>query len=138
MNNEEHVATILVDSSVWIAYFNGIETVETNLLNELLSTELILIGDIILGEVLQGFRKDNEFEAARDALNHFQQVGILNPQLAIQSANNFRSLRKRGVTVRKTIDCFIATYCIETGKRLLHADRDFDPFEEFLGLSVIR
>jgi predicted nucleic acid-binding protein len=138
MNNEERVATIIVDSSVWIDYFNGEKTAETDLLDELLSTELIIIGDIILGEVLQGFRKDKDFDAAHNALNNFQQVCMLNPQLAVQSAKNFRSLRKRGITVRKTIDCFIATYCIERGKRLLHSDRDFDPFEEFLGLSVVR
>jgi predicted nucleic acid-binding protein len=87
--------------------------------------------------VLQGFRSDEDFESARIALNKFEQVSMLDPRLAIQSARNFRLLRKRGIAVRKTIDCFIATYCIETGVHLLHADRDFDPFEKHLGLSVI-
>ena len=95
------------------------------------------MGDIILTEVLQGFRSDQDFEAARQALLKFSQVNMLNPDLAVQSARNFRQLRKAGITIRKTLDCFIATYCIESHVELLHHDRDFDPFEQYLGLRVV-
>jgi predicted nucleic acid-binding protein len=128
---------LLVDTTVWIDYFNGRPTPEANYLDAALASEIILVGDIILAEVLQGFRDDADFEAARHALEYFQQVSLLDGRLAIQSARNYRSLRRLGVTVRKTIDCFIATYCIENQVPLLHTDRDFDPFEEHLGLIVV-
>lgn len=128
---------ILVDSSAWIDYFNGIVTPETDYLDRILEDQLILVGDIMLAEVLQGFRKDEDFETARQALSSFQTVEMLNPGLAVQSARNYRSLRQAGITVRKTIDCLIATYCIENGVTLLHSDRDFEPFEALLGLSVV-
>ena len=129
---------ILVDSSVWIDYFNGRTTPQTDLLDELLGAQPILVGDIILGEVLQGFHHEGDFERALFALNRFEQTSMLNPDLAVQSARNYRTLRKMGITMRKTIDCFIATYCIENGHTLLHSDRDYDPFEKHLGLLVIR
>jgi len=128
---------ILVDSSVWIDYFNGIATPETDYLDRILEDQLILVGDIMLAEMLQGFRKDEDFETARQSLATFQTVEMLNPGLAVQSARNFRSLHKDVITVRKTIDCLIATYCIENGVTLLHSDRDFEPFEARLGLSVV-
>lgn len=128
---------LLVDSSVWIDFFKGAVTPQTNYLHNALSQQEILVGDIILGEVLQGFRSDTDFEVARYALDRFQQARMLDVDLAIQSANNCRSLRKRGITVRKTIDCFIATYAIAYGHDLLHNDSDFDPFETYLGLSVV-
>ena len=128
---------ILVDFSVWIDYFNGATTPETDYLDQVLGNQLIVIGDLILAEVLQGFREDRDFDAARRALSVFEIVRMLDPRLAIQSARNYRTLRKRGITVRKTIDCLIATYCIETGTALLHTDRDFVSFEQHLGLSVI-
>jgi hypothetical protein len=127
---------ILIDSSTWIDYFNGEVNPKTDMLDRILGKELILVGDIILMEVLQGFRKDEDFETARRALSSFTQVEMLNSGLAIQSARNFRTLRKMGITVRKTIDCLIATYCIETGTSLLHSDNDFNPFEVYLGLKV--
>jgi predicted nucleic acid-binding protein len=130
------IGLCLVDSSVWIDYFNGQITPQTATLERLLGLELLLVGDIILGEVLQGFRSDADFEQARLVLARFELVSLLSPALAVRSAQNFRTLRKLGVTVRKTVDCFIATYCIETGCALLHADRDFDPFERYLGLQV--
>jgi predicted nucleic acid-binding protein len=95
------------------------------------------LGDIILGEVLAGFFSDDEFEAVRLALSSLAQEPMLTPALALQSARNYRSLRKRGITVCKTIDCFIATFCIEYNHTLLHNDRDFDAFETHLGLQVI-
>ena len=128
---------ILVDSTVWIAYFNGQITHETDFLDRILAEQLILVGDLILCEVLQGFRADSDYEKARLALGKFQQVSMLNTQLAVKSASNYRTLRKSGITIRKTIDCLIATFCIEAGHQLLHADRDFDAFEEHLGLEVI-
>jgi predicted nucleic acid-binding protein len=128
---------ILVDSRVWIDYFNGRVTPYTDFLDQIVSVQPVLVGDLILAEVLQGFRSDDEFERARQALNKFPQVSLVDLALAIQNARNYRVLRKLGVTVRKTIDCFIATYCIENGHDLLHCDADFDPFEAHLGLAVI-
>jgi predicted nucleic acid-binding protein len=128
---------ILVDSTVWVDYFNGRITPETTSLDKLLGTDEIIIGDIILAEVLQGFRSDQDFDTAQQALLKFKQVSLLNPDLAIRCARNYRQLRKAGLTIRKTIDCFIATYCIENHVELLHSDRDFDPFEQHLGLQVV-
>jgi predicted nucleic acid-binding protein len=128
---------LLVDSTVWIDYFNGTRSPETAYLDGILGEEIVLVGDMILAEVLQGFRSDRDFDRAREALVRFPQVRLLDPELAIQSARNFRKLRRKGITVRKTIDCFIATYCIETGTPLLHADRDFEPFEMHLGLKTV-
>jgi len=128
---------LLVDSTVWIDYFNGRYTPQTDYLEEALSQRLILVGDIILGEVLQGFRLDQDFEQARHYLTRFYQVSILTPALAVQSAIHYRDLRKQGITIRKTVDCFIATYCIASGCELLHDDRDFNPFEQHLGLRVV-
>jgi predicted nucleic acid-binding protein len=127
---------ILVDTSVWIDYFNGQTTPETTILDEILGVEEILVVDIILAEVLQGFRSDQDFEAALNALTKFKQASMLNPDLAIRSARNYRHLRKAGITVRKTVDCLIATFCIENRVELLHSDRDFDPFEQHLDLQV--
>lgn len=127
---------ILVDTSVWVDYFNGQNTPETTALDKILGGEEIVIGDIVLAEVLQGFRSDQDYEAALNALLKFHQVSMLSPKLAIRSASNYRLLRKAGVTIRKTIDCLIATYCIENQIELLHSDRGFDPFELHLGLQV--
>lgn len=128
---------LLVDSSVWIHYFNGAVTPQTDYLHAVLGRREIVVGDIILAEVLQGYRSDADFEAARRALGRFRQVGMLDTELAVQSARHYRALRKLGITVRKTIDCFIATYAIAHGHELLHADGDFDPFEAHLGLRVV-
>ncbi len=128
---------IFVDSTVWIDYFNGKITPCTDYLDNILSIEPILVGDIILGEVLQGFRKDADFDQALAALNKFPHVNMLTSTIAIQSAKNYRILRKLGFIVGKTIDCFIATFCIEKEHVLLHSDSDFDPFETHLGLQVI-
>ena len=127
----------IVDSSVWIDFFNGIDTPQTDILDSALGAEEIAVGDIILAEVLQGFRSDADFRVAKDALLRFPVFSIGGADLCIKSAKNYRELRRRGITVRKTIDCLIATYTIEQGYSLLHNDRDFTPFEEHLGLSVI-
>ena len=125
---------IFVDSSVWIEYFRGIATKETELLDGLLGTEPVVIGDLVLAEVLQGFKSDRDFNQARKLLTSLVVVEMLGPEMAIQAARNFRFLRERGITVRKTIDTIIATYCIENDLALLHSDRDFDAFVEYLNL----
>ena len=128
---------ILVDSSVWIDYFNGTVTPETDKLDSLLGDELLAIGDLILTEVLQGFSSDRDFNQARRMLTSFTVVELGGREIAIQAARNFRTLRELGVTVRKTIDTVIATRCIESGYDLLHRDKDFDPFAQHLGLRVV-
>ena len=128
--------SLLVDSSVWISYFNGTVTPETNYLHKNLGIEEIIVGDIILAEVLQGFRHQRDFDQAKSALLKFEVIEIVGKDTAIQSAVHYRTLRAMGITVRKTIDCFIATRCLENGFMLLHDDKDFDPFEQFLGLLV--
>ncbi len=128
---------ILVDSSVWIDYFNGLATRQTDRLDELLGSDLLLTGDIILAEVLQGFRDDRDFRRAERALDGLEFRAMLGRDIALKSAANYRALRAQGVTARETIDMLIATFCIENGHELLHADRDFDPIERHLGLRTL-
>jgi len=128
---------ILVDSSVWIDYFNGTVTVQTEKLDRLLGREPVAIGDLILTEVLQGFVEERDFNTARKMLTSLTVVELGGQEIAIQAARNFRVLRKTGVTVRKTVDAVIATWCIENGYDLLHNDRDFEPFVRHLGLRVV-
>jgi predicted nucleic acid-binding protein len=127
---------ILVDSSVWIDYFKGAITTQTDKLDELLGYEPLAIGDLILTEVLQGFGEERSFNKARNLLLSLQFVELGGQEIAIQAAKNYRTLRKLGVTIRKTVDTVIATRCIESGYDLLHSDRDFDPFVRYLGLRV--
>ena len=129
---------ILVDSSVWIDYFRGTVTAQTDLLDRLLMLEPLAIGDLILTEVQQGFDSDKDFSDARRVLTSLAVVELGGLKVATQAARNFRALRKRGVTIRKTIDTVIATRCIEDGYDLLHNDRDFDPFSKHLGLRVVK
>ncbi len=128
---------ILVDSSVWVDYFKGAITSQTTRLDGLLGNEPLAIGDFILTEVLQGFQDDRDFNQARRMLAALAVVQLGGQDIAMQAAKNFRSLRRKGVTVRKTIDTVIATRCIESGYELLHSDRDFDPFARHLGLRVV-
>lgn len=128
---------ILVDSSVWIDHFRGRRTPETDWLNAALGHRPMVLGDLILAEVLQGFRTETEFRKARKALLRFPVIFMIGEAVALRSAHNYRTLRSRGITVRKTIDCLIATCCMVRGLELLHADRDFDPFEEHLHLKVV-
>lgn len=127
---------ILSDTSVWIDYFNGQQNIHTNKLDELLSSELVIIGDIILAEILQGFRNDNDFQQAKDALIRLHCYSISNREIAIKSAENYRTLRKKGITVRKTTDLLIGTFCIENKIPLLHNDKDFNSLKE-LGLQEV-
>jgi len=127
---------ILVDSSVWIDYFNGKRSWQTDLLDNILSNVPIIMGDLILTEVLQGFKSDKDYEAAKAYLGElpFRQMGDYN--VAVQSAQNYRQLRKAGVTVRKTINIIIATFCIIEGLTLLHDYRDFNPIASHFPLKA--
>lgn len=128
---------ILVDSSVWIDYFNGNKTTQTDWLDSSLGNTPIIISDLILTEVLQGFQNDKDFKIAKDILLGIPFMSMGGQVLAIESAMNYRFLRKKGVTVRKTIDVIIGTFCIHHQLTLLHDDRDFDPMVKFLGLEII-
>ena len=128
---------ILVDSSVWIDYFNGSVTTQTEKLDGLLGHRLLAIGELILTEVLQGFADERDFETARKMLTSLPIVELGGAEIAIQAARNYRALRKLGVTIRKTIDTLIATRCIAGRFDLLHDDKDFDPFVKYLGLRVV-
>jgi predicted nucleic acid-binding protein len=134
---DEDGSVILVDSSVWIDYFKGAITAQTEKLDGLLGHEPLAIGDLILAEVLQSFADDRDFNEARKLLTSLRVVELGGEEIAIQTARNFRTLRRLGVTVRKTIDSVIATRCIESGYDLLHSDRDFEPFAKHLGLRVV-
>ena len=128
---------ILVDSSVWIDFFRNQPSVQAEWLDRNLGTEGLVVGDLILAEVLRGFRDDRGFNEARRLLGKLEQVSLGGEEVAVEAARNFRRLRVRGVTVRGTIDIIIATRCLTDGLRLLHADRDFDAFETHLGLQVV-
>jgi hypothetical protein len=128
---------ILVDSSVWIDYFNGRDTPQTDKLDELLEVELLGIGDIILTEVLQGFRADKDYRTAKKVLTSLTVFNMLGIEIAIKSAENFRILRKQGITIRKTNDVIIATFCLENDRSLLFSDKDFIPFVKYLGLNAV-
>jgi predicted nucleic acid-binding protein len=128
---------ILIDSSVWIDYFNGNKTAQTDWLDASLGHALIIMGDLILTEVLQGFQNDNDFRIARDLLLRLAFMPMGGQALALESAMNYRLLRIKGVTVRKTIDVMIGTFCIHYQLPLLHDDRDFDSMVKFLGLKTI-
>ena len=128
---------IMVDSSVWIDYFTGVASKQTDTLDKTLGQEPVVVGDLILTEVLQGFRRDQDYETVRalfDVLTVFEMLG---KKMAIKSAENFRVLRKRGITVRKTADVIIASFCIERKLSLLFSDKDFRPFVKYLGLAEV-
>ncbi len=130
---------VLVDSSVWIDYFKEEATSKTDVLDRLLAEgeRTLVIGDLILLEVLQGFRQDRDFQRAQTLLGRLPCVRLGGKMLAVKAAQNYRRLRGRGITVRKPFDTLIATYCIEAGVDLLHDDRDFEPFVSHLGLKVL-
>lgn len=128
---------ILVDSSVWIDYLRGVATNQTDRLDDMLGVEPLAVGDLILTEVLQGTTTEREFKTVLRLLECLDVVPLGGHAVAIQAARNYRALRTKGVTVRKTIDCIIATRCIMDGMMLLHQDRDFDPFIAHLGLRSV-
>jgi predicted nucleic acid-binding protein len=127
---------ILVDSSVWIDYFGAADTPQVALLDSLLGRSPLAVGDLIAAEVLQGVRDDQAFKVVKQALEAFDHIELVGYDIAVKASQNYRKLRSMGITVRKTIDTLIATRCIEDGLTLLHADKDFLPFAEHLGLKV--
>lgn len=128
---------ILVDSSVWIDYFTGVESPQINKLDDCLGLRPVAIGDLILTEVLQGFRLDKEYETAKSLFDELVLFELLGQRMAIKSAENFRALRKKGITIRKTADVIIATFCIDRKIPLLFSDKDFKPFVRHLGLQEV-
>ena len=129
---------ILVDTSVWIDHLNDKRCDEVRALRRLIGFAPLLVGDLILCEILQGLRSDREASIVERALNRFDSVSLVTPNLAVKAAANYRFLRGKGITIRKTIDLLIATFCIENRHALLHSDRDFDQMEAHLRLQVIQ
>lgn len=127
----------VVDSSVWVDYFNGRITEQTDILDRTPKAQL-LIGDLVMTEVLQGFASETDFQRVASALALLEFRSMGGHEIATAAAHNHRSLRARGITPRSTIDTIIATFCIVNGHALLHSDRDFDRFERYFGLRVIR
>jgi predicted nucleic acid-binding protein len=128
---------VIVDSSVWIDMLRGVTNLQTRWLHEALRHEEIGLTSLILCEVLQGVRDPRQFQAFEKDLSIFPVFEMVSHKLAVAAAQNYRALRSEGITVRKTIDCLIATFCIENGFSLLHNDRDFKAFEHHLGLVTI-
>ena len=126
---------IFVDSGVWIDYFNGLDSKQTNKLNDTLGVNPVAVGDLILTEVLQGFREDKDYTAAKALFEDLIIFDLVGKDIAIKSAANFRTLRKKGITIRKPVDAIIATFCIERKLPLLFLDKDFEPFVKHFGLS---
>ncbi len=129
---------VFVDSSVWVDHFRDVQGPRTDALRDLLGEDALLLGDLVLMEVLQGFGSDRVFKAAQHELLLVPIVQLGGRDLVLAAAANYRFLRTKGVTVRKTIDVLIGTWCIVNHTPLLHSDRDFDPLEQHLGLQVWR
>lgn len=129
---------IMVDTSVWVDYFNGTQTPQTDILHAILGQQIIVIGDLIYIEVLQGFNSDKDFNTARQLLDTLVFREMVGREIALKSAGNYRFLRRQGITVRKTIDVIIGTYCMESNMALLHSDKDFDALEMHLGLQIVK
>jgi predicted nucleic acid-binding protein len=127
---------IAVDSSVWIALIHDRDTPEVTRLRSMPNPAQIIVGDIVLLEVLRGARSDRHAASLQKELAAFTHVTMLSPETAVKAAENFRRLRAKGITIRKTADLIIGTYCMEHGHSLLHADRDFNPMAEHLGLRI--
>ncbi len=128
---------ILVDSGVWIDYFTGIDNKQTDTLNVTLGVQSVAAGDLILTEVLQGFRHDRDYRTAKALFDNVTIFDMLGRDMAIRSAENFRTLRKKGITIRKTADVIIASFCIKQKLPLLFSDKDFKPFVKYLGLTEV-
>jgi predicted nucleic acid-binding protein len=129
---------IVVDTSAWIDYFRGIIVPHTEILDAELQKNMIITGDLIIVELLQGFKTKRAYERAKKLIERLEYRDLAGRAIALKSAENFRLLRSKGVTVRKTIEVIIATFCVENGFQIIHNDRDFDPMEKYLGLSVIK
>jgi len=127
---------IVADTTVWIDYVNGVIAPHTNILDYELQHSRIVTGDLIIVEFLQGFRNEKDLKKAKEIMESLEYYDFVGKENAIIAAQNFRKLRKNGITVRKTIDVLIATFCIENGFELIHNDRDYEPMEKYLGLVV--
>jgi len=128
---------ILVDSSVWIDFFNETKTPQSHYLDQILGKELIILGDIILLEVLQGIQSDKEYHTVQKSFEDFPVETMLDKESTISCAEKYRYLRRQGITPRKTIDIIIGTFCINNDLYLLHSDRDFLPLVKYLGLKSV-
>ena len=128
---------ILVDSGVWIDYFTGIDNKQTATLDKTLGVQSVAAGDLILTEVLQGFRHDKDYRTAKALFDNVTIFEMLGKDMAIRSAENFRTLRKKGITIRKTADVIIASFCIKQKIPLLFSDKDFKLFVKYLGLTEV-
>jgi len=128
---------VIVDTTVWIDYLRGLQNAETNYFDRELGRQRFGLMDLTLCEILQGLKDEHASNRVLRELRRFELFESGGEELAVAAARNFRNLRRQGHTVRKTIDCLIATYCLRHGHSLLHRDRDFDPFEKILGLVVI-
>ena len=129
---------VVVDTSVWIDFVRGIDTPYTNALDFELLHNHVITGDLLITEFLQGFRTDRDFEAAKEIMESLIYCDMLGKDIALKSAANFRFLRKNGITIRRTTDIIIGTFCIEHELPLLHNDKDFEPMEKYLGLRVYK
>lgn len=127
---------IVADTSVWIDYLRGIDAPHTNALDDELQNNRIITGDLIITEFLQGFRNEKDYSEAKNIMDALEYRDFVGRDIALKAAQNFRKLRTSGITVRKTIDVIIATFCIENNFPLIHNDRDFDPMEQYLGLKI--
>lgn len=127
---------IIVDTSVWVDFFNGKSTEKTDILDTALGEDEVAIGDLILLEILRGFRADKDYNTAKKHLTELRIYNMLTPELSLKAAANYRSLRKKGITIRKTADVIIATFCIEHSLPLLYSDKDFVPFTKYLSLRL--
>ena len=129
---------IIADTSVWIDYFRGIDEAHTNKLDMALGTDEFFMGDLIITELMQGAKTEKSISQIKDVISKMQCVNMVGQKIAYESAANYRLLRSKGITVRKTIDMLIGTYCIHSSAYLIHNDRDFDPIEIHLGLKVLK
>lgn len=128
---------VIVDTTVWIDYLNGVQTPQTDWLDAQIDKQRLGLTELILCEILQGVKDEKQAAETLRELLKFEVLPVSGVELAVTAAQNYRYLRSKGRTVRKTVDCLIATFCVVNGHALLHNDRDFDPFEEMLGLRVV-
>ena len=129
---------VFVDTTVWIDYVRGLDTPYTNALDYELIHNQVITGDLIMVEFFQGFHSDKDFEAAKEIMDSLIYCDMLGKDIALKSAMNFRLLQKNGITIRKTADIIIGTFCIENNFPLLHNDRDYTPMEKYLGLRIYK
>lgn len=127
---------VLVDTSVWTNYFQGIYSIQGDRLDILLDSERVATGDLIITELMQGFRTKRQVADAQQIISRLEYFNLVGKDIAIKAAENYRFLRKKGVTIRKAIDVIIGTFCIENRIKLLHSDHDFEPMIEYLDLTT--